>query len=75
LAPPDYISGMSKFPRTPKNSVKVRRLPEKGAEITLKATVTRTGRNTYGTADTITVRIDGYSVPVTLPANAVLGEG
>lgn len=52
--------------RTPKDIVKVRRLPKVGEEITIKAVVTRTGRNTYDTADTITLRIPGYDVPVTV---------
>ena len=50
---------MSAKTRTPKETVKIRRLPKLGEEITLKATVTRTGRNTYGTADVVTVRIPG----------------
>lgn len=58
----------SKSPRTPKNTVSVRRLPKEGDEIILRAKVTRLGRNSYDTADTVTVRIAGYSVPVTLSA-------
>jgi hypothetical protein len=60
--------------RTPKATVKVRRLPKVGEEITLKATVTRTGRNTYGTADVVTVRIPGAPAPLTLPAEYLESE-
>jgi hypothetical protein len=53
-------------PRTPKNTVKIRRLPQVGDEITIKATVTRTGRNVHDTGDTITLRIPGFDTPVTV---------
>ena len=65
---------MSVKTRTPKDTVKIRRLPRVGEEITLKATVTRTGRNTYGTADVVTVRIPGAPAPLTLPAEYLDGE-
>jgi hypothetical protein len=83
---------MSAKTRTPKETVKIRRLPAErldagtkgtggqsakfkvGDEITLKATVTRTGRNTYGTADVVTVRIPGAPAPLTLPAEYLEGE-
>jgi hypothetical protein len=55
--------------RTPKDTVKVRRLPKAGEEITLRARVTRTGRNGFDTADTITVQIPGYPAPVTIAAD------
>jgi hypothetical protein len=43
-----------------------RALPKVGDQITITATVTRIGRNTWDTADAITLRIPGYSVPVTV---------
>jgi hypothetical protein len=56
--------------RTPKSTVKTRRrLPKEGAEILLRARVTRLGRNSWDTGDTITVRIPGHPVPVTIEAN------
>jgi hypothetical protein len=54
---------------SPKEVIKVRRLPQKGDEITLRVTVTRTGRNRWDTGDTITVRIPGHDIPVTIEAN------
>jgi hypothetical protein len=60
--------------RTPKNTVKVRRLPQVGEEIMIKAIVTRTGRNRFDTADTITVRIGDHPAPVTATAKYLLGD-
>lgn len=60
--------------RTPKDTVKVRRLPQVGEEILIKAIVTRTGRNRFDTADTITVRIADHPAPVTATAKYLLGE-
>jgi hypothetical protein len=37
--------------------------------------VTRTGRKTFGTADTVTVRVSGYPAPVTTDANFLTGDG
>ena len=54
--------------KSPKETIKVNRLPRPGEEITLRARVTRTGRNGYDTGDTITVRIPGYPAPVTINA-------
>ena len=42
--------------KPPKETIKINRLPEAGDEITLRARVTRIGRNGYDTGDTITVR-------------------
>jgi hypothetical protein len=36
--------------------------------------VTRHGRNGFDTADTITIRIPGYGIPITLSARNLLGE-
>jgi hypothetical protein len=76
-----YISGMpSKRVPSPKETIKVRRsdkpatkLPPVGSKIPIEATVTRHGRNGYDTADTITIRIPGYDIPVTVTAKYVLG--
>lgn len=56
--------------RTPKNTIKTKsKLPKEGAEILLRARVTRLGRNSWDTGDTITVRIPGHPAPVTIEAN------
>lgn len=66
-----YVSGMRK---TPKETIKIRRLPEKGEIIQVPLLVTRVGRNAFDTADVITVRIPGSPVPVTVNAEYLLGE-
>jgi hypothetical protein len=65
----------------PKDVIKVRRsdqpatkLPPVGSKIPIEATVTRHGRNSYDTADTITIRIPGFETPVTVTAK-YLGLG
>lgn len=64
---------MSKPPRSPKSTLKVRRsLPKTGDEVWIKATVTRTGRNSFDTADTITLKIGDHPAPVTASAKYVL---
>lgn len=45
-----------------------RRLPKVGDEIILRATVTRVGRNSFGTGDAVTVQLRGHSIPVTIDA-------
>lgn len=64
----------SKRVSTPRETVKVRRLPAKGDKISLTAEVTRVGRNGFDTADTITLRIPGYGIPLTINADLLLGE-
>lgn len=64
-------------PRTPKETIKVRPskpLPQVGDEILIRARVTRVGRNTYDTADTLTVRIADHPAPITATAKYLLGE-
>jgi len=70
----------SKRVPTPRETIKIRRssepatkLPPVGSKIPIEATVTRHGRNSYGTADTITVRIPGYDTPITITAAYLLG--
>lgn len=80
LAP--YIRSMpSKRVPTPRETIKVRRsaepatkLPPIGSKIPIEATVVRHGRNGFGTADTITIRIPGFETPVTVTAK-YLGLG
>lgn len=51
-----------------------RRLPKVGDEIILRATVTRIGRNSFGTGDAVTVHISGHSVPVTIEARYITDD-
>jgi hypothetical protein len=68
------IRGMAtKRVPTPRETVKVRRLPAKGDKIPLTVEVTRVGRNSFDTADTITIRIPGHATPVTVNADLLLG--
>jgi hypothetical protein len=60
--------------KSPKDVVKIRRLPKKGEILEVPLVVTRVGRNSHDTADTITVRIPGFSTPVTVNAEYLLGE-
>lgn len=47
-------------------------LPQPGDEITIRVTVTRVGRNTADTADTVTIEIPGFDTPVTAAADRLL---
>jgi hypothetical protein len=60
---------------TPQETIKVRRLPAKGDRIPVTVEVTRVGRNSFDTADTITIRLPGHSTPVTVNADLLLGSG
>ena len=60
--------------RTPKDTIKVRRLPPVGEKIMVPVEVTRHGMNSFGTAETITIRIPGFATPVTVTAKYLLGE-
>lgn len=68
-----YIPGMPSSPRTPRNTVgSKRRLPKVGDELIVRVRVTRTGRNSYDTADTVTLRLPGFETPVTVSADSLL---
>jgi len=62
------------MPRTPKDTVKVRRLPKVGDTIMVPVRVTRIGRNRHDTGEAITVQIPGFETPVTADAKYLLGE-
>ena len=71
----------SKRVPTPRETIKIRRsdrpatrLPPVGSKIPIEATVTRHGRNSHDTADTITIRIPGFDIPVTVNAAYLTGE-
>jgi hypothetical protein len=48
-------------------------LPEVGERIMIPVEVTRHGRNTFDTVDTITIRLPGVATPVTVTAKYLLG--
>lgn len=62
------------MPKSPKETIKIRRLPPKGATLRIPVEVTRTGRNSWDTGDTITIRIHGFSTPVTVSAEHLLKD-
>lgn len=48
------------------------RLPQAGDELLVRVRVTRTGRNSHDTADTVTVVVPGHDTPVTCTADRLL---
>ena len=58
--------------KTPKETIKIRRLPVKGQKLLVPLEVTRTGRNGFDTADTITIKVPGFNTPVTIVADYIL---
>ena len=64
----------SKRVPTPKETIKVRPLPPVGTKIPVKVEVTRHGKNSHGTGDTITIRSPGFGTPVTVNADYLLGK-
>jgi hypothetical protein len=70
-----YIRGMRKpVQRTPKNTVKVRRLPKEGDELLVRVKVTAVHPGAHEANDRITVRVPGFNIPVTAQASYLLGE-
>lgn len=69
---------MSKSPRTPKNTIKIRRSLEVGDEIMLPVTITgkRIARPSGSAVEheLLTFRIPGYGTPVTVSRKYLLGE-
>lgn len=64
----------SKRVPSPKDTITIRRLPAKGETVQLTATVTRVDPNDADTRwDRITVKIPGYSIPVTLHVKDIAG--
>jgi hypothetical protein len=66
-----YLSGMPSSPRTPKSTVKVRRLPKVGDTIMIPATVTRVAGEAADA--TLTVRIKASGHLTTAKAEYLLG--
>ena len=59
--------------KTPKETIKIRRLPvKKGMKLLVPLEVTRTGRIGFDTADTISIRVPGCGTPVTIVADYLL---
>jgi hypothetical protein len=59
---------------SPKDKIKIRRLPAQGSTIQLSATVTKVHEGDHPLRDKITLQIPGYPIPVTLSAASLLGE-
>jgi hypothetical protein len=55
--------------KTPKEAVKVRRLPIKGETLQLSAEVTRVAKPQGSHEGLVTLRIAGYPSPITIPAS------
>lgn len=55
--------------KSPKDTIKIRRLPAKGATIQLAAEVTRVSEPEGSHQGLVTVRIAGYPAPITIPAS------
>lgn len=62
------------MPRTPKDTVKIRRVPKVGDTILVPVKVTRIGRNRHDTGDAITVQVPGFEYPVTAEAEYLLPD-
>ncbi len=60
--------------KSPKDTIKIRRLPAKGATIKLEAEVVRVAPAEGSNPDLVTVRIPGYSIPITLNARYLAGD-
>lgn len=57
------------MPKTPKETIKIRRLPVKGDRLNLKVEVLRVAEPEGSHEGMVTLRIPGALAPVTIPAN------
>ena len=55
--------------KSPKNTIKIRRLPVKGETLQLTAEVTRVAEPQGAHEGLVTLRIAGYPSPITIPAS------
>ena len=69
-----YIIGMPKRLPSPKETIKIRRLPVKGERIQLTATVTRVAEPEGHHQGFVTLHIPGAPAPITIPANYLDGD-
>jgi hypothetical protein len=59
--------------KSPQETLAIRRLPAKGDKVQITAEVTRVGPGEDSRWDKLTIRIPGYSVPVTAYVHDLLG--
>lgn len=55
--------------KSPQETIKIRRLPTKGSTVRLEAEVTRVAEPEGGHQGLVTLRIPGYTTPITIPAD------
>lgn len=53
-----YLKAMAR--KSPKDTIKIRPLPRQGEKILVELEVTRTGKNSFGTAETVTLDVPGF---------------
>jgi hypothetical protein len=72
-----YIAGMANSPRTPRETIKVRRDIKPGDELMIPVTVTQSRAMKLGGSveqEMLTIRIPGFGTPVTVSWKYLLGE-
>jgi hypothetical protein len=73
---PAYISSMaSERVPSPQDTIKIRQLPAKGATVRLEAEVMRVAEPEGGHQGLVTLRIPGFSTPITIPASYLPEDG
>jgi hypothetical protein len=55
--------------KSPRETIKIRRLPTKGSTVRIEAEVTRVAQPEAGHHCRVTLRIPGYGTPITIPAS------
>jgi hypothetical protein len=65
---------MAKRPPSPKDTIKIRRLPKQGDTFQLTATVTKVLDHDNPHLTKVTLRIPGYGIPITLTEATLLGK-
>lgn len=66
---------MSSARKAPKDTIKIRRLPIKGSTVRIEAEVTRVAEPEGGHQGLVTLRIPGFSTPITIPASYLPDDG
>jgi hypothetical protein len=61
--------------KSPRETIKIRRLPTKGSTVRIEAEVTRVAEPEAGHQGRVTLRIPGYGTPITIPASYLPDEG
>lgn len=60
--------------KSPRETIKIRRLPVKGSTIRIEAEVTRVAEPEAGHQGMVTIRIPGATTPITIPASYLPDE-